>query len=122
MYISFEEAQLYETKYEELLRDLHDEPVLPIPPIGENSFRTVKEFAKQKFIPASEKYVSPSSKGTVIVNYSNNNGRYFIGQSETMFEIALSKASNTSIYLLNDPVSIRSIAIAKSLLKFTSSS
>ena len=120
MYISFEEAQLYETKYEELLRDLHDEPVLPIPPIGENPFRTVKEFAKQKFIPASEKYVSPFSKETVTVDYSNNNGRYFIGQSETMFEIALSKASNTSIHLLNDPASIRSIAIVKDALDIQS--
>src|SRR5690606_5343523 len=31
MYISFEEAHLYESKYEELLRDILDEPVLPIP-------------------------------------------------------------------------------------------
>ncbi len=120
MYISFEEAKFYDAKYEELLIDLLDEPVLPIPPIGENPFRTAKEFAKQKFIPANEKYVSPSSKGTVTFNYSNNNGRYSIGQSETMFEIDLSKASNTSIHLLNDPTSIRSVAIAKGALEIQS--
>lgn len=55
LYISFEELNLYEAKYEELLRDLLDEPVLPIPPVGKNPFQTVKDFAKQKFIPASEK-------------------------------------------------------------------
>lgn len=33
-YIDFAEANLYETKYEELLRDLLNEPILPIPPLG----------------------------------------------------------------------------------------
>ena len=33
LYISFEEPLLYESKYEELLRDILDEPLLPIPPI-----------------------------------------------------------------------------------------
>jgi len=65
MYISFEEPHLYETKYEELLRDLLDEPVLPIPPIGKNPFQTVKEFAQQKFIPLSEKYHSPATSGKI---------------------------------------------------------
>ena len=43
-YISFEDAPLYESKYEELLRDLLNEPVLPIPPLGKNPFQTIKEF------------------------------------------------------------------------------
>lgn len=113
MYISFEDANLYETKYEELLRDLLDEPVLPIPPIGKNPFQTVKEFAQQKFIPSNEKYVSPSISGQVTFDYSNNNGRYFIGQGELMFELDFSKSSDRNIQLLNDPASIRSVAIAK---------
>ena len=112
-YISFEEARLYEAKYEELLRDLLDEPVLPIPPIGKNPFQTIKEFAKQKFIPSSEKYVSPATSGTVTFDYSNNNGKYFIGQGELMFEIYFSKSSNFNIQLLNDPPSIRTIAVSK---------
>ena len=113
MYISFEEPNLYETKYEKLLRDLLDEPVLPIPPIGKNPFQTVKEFAQQKFISASEKYVSPASNGTVTFDYSNNNGRYFIGQGELMFEIAFSKSSDWNIQLLNDPSNIKTVSIAK---------
>ena len=56
---------LYEVKYEELLRDILDEPVLPIPPIGPNPFKNIKEFAKQKFIPSTEKYISPATKGYV---------------------------------------------------------
>lgn len=113
MYISFEDTHLYESKYEEPLRDLLDEPVLPIPPIGKNPFQMIKEFTQQKFIPNSEKYASPASKGTITFDYSNNNGRYFIGQGELMFEIEFSKSSDMDIQLLNDPVSIKSIAIAK---------
>src|SRR5690554_922040 len=37
MYISFEDSNLYESKYEELLRDLLDEP--SIPPLGKNPFQ-----------------------------------------------------------------------------------
>lgn len=113
MFIDFDEQHLYETKYEELLRDLLDEPVLPVPPIGKNPFQTAKEFVKQKFISSNEKYVSPSSKGIVTFDYSNNNGRYFIGQGELMFEIAFSKSSNRNIILYNDPASIISVSRAK---------
>jgi|GEM_PF-315954 len=113
MYISFEDPNLYETNYEELLRDLLDEPILPIPPIGKNPFQTIKEFAQQKFIPASEKYVSPAASGIVTFDYSNNNGKYAIGQGELMFETYWSKASNTSIHILNDPASIRTVALVK---------
>jgi len=48
LYIPFDEPLMYDTKYEELLRDLLDEPILPIPPIGENPFQTIKDFAQQK--------------------------------------------------------------------------
>jgi hypothetical protein len=113
LYISFEDPSLYESKYEELLRDLLDEPILPIPPIGKNPFKNIKEFAKQKFIPNNEKYLSPATSGKVTFDYSNNNGRYFIGQGELIFELYFSKSSNTNIYLLSDPASINKIAITK---------
>ena len=112
-YISFEDPKLYEAKYEELLRDILDEPVLPIPPIGQNPFKVVKDFAQQKFLPTNEKYVSPSTFGTVTFDYSNNNGRYFIGQGELAFELDFSKSSNWNIQLYNAPSSIRTVAIAK---------
>lgn len=112
-YISFEENNLYESKYEELLRDLLGEPVLPIPPIGNSPFQTVKEFAQQKFIPASEKYVSPATNGVVTFDYSNNNGTYSIGQGELLFDCYFSKASDRSIHIMNDRSSIRSVALVK---------
>lgn len=112
-YISFEDALLFENKYEELLRDLLEEPVFPIPSLGKNPFQTIKEFAQQKFIPNSEKYVSPSTNGIVTFDYSNNNGAYTIGQGELMFETKWSKASNTSIHLYNDLSSILAIAVVK---------
>jgi len=112
-YISFEDPKLYETKYEELLRDILEEPVLPIPPIGKNPFKVVKDFAHQKFLPNNEKYLSPSTFGTVTFDYSNNNGRYFIGQGDLAFELDFSKSSNWNIQLSNDPSSIRTVAIAK---------
>lgn len=39
MYISFDGPQTNEEQYEVLLRDLLNEPVLPIPPLGKNPFK-----------------------------------------------------------------------------------
>ena len=113
LYVSFENDNLYESKYEELLRELLDEPVLPIPKLGKNPFKNVKYFSEQKFIPGREKYVSPAITGTVTFDYSNNNGHFFIGQDELLFELAFSKASDTSIHLYKDPASIESVAVVK---------
>ncbi|MCX5467902.1 toll/interleukin-1 receptor domain-containing protein [Acinetobacter nematophilus] len=118
-YINFEDPKLYEIRYEELLRDILNVPVLPIPPIGKNPFKVIKEFSQQKFLPTNEKYVSPSVFGKITFDYSNNNGCYFIGQDELAFEINFSKASNKSIYLYNDPSNIKTLAIAKGINKIT---
>lgn len=112
-YINFTDSNLYEKNYEELLRDLLDEPILPIPPIGKNPFQNIQEFAKQSYVPANEKYVSPSVSGIVEFDYSNNNGRYVIGQGELMFETHWSKKGGSSIYILNNPPSIAKIAVTK---------
>lgn len=111
-YISFEDPSLYEAKYEELLRDLHDEPIVPVPLLGENPFDTIRVFAIQKFLPSSEKYLSPAPRGTVTFDYSNNNGRYTVGLETLLFETKWSSASGTSMYIYNDPPSIRSVARA----------
>ena len=49
--------------------------------------------------------------GEVAFNYSNYNGAYMIGSGKARFETKWSKASDTSIYLLNDPPSIRGVAV-----------
>lgn len=114
-YISFEDPKLYESKYEELLRDILDEPVLPIPPIGQNPFKVVRDFAQQNFLPSDEKYASPSILGKITFNYSNNNGRYFIGQGKLAFELNFIKSSNSNIQLYSNPSSIRTVAVVKDL-------
>lgn len=100
-----------------MLRDILNEPVLPIPPIGKNPFENIKEFSKQKFIPQNEKYVSPTVQGQVTFDYSNNNGRYCIGQDELMFEVCFSKASNHRIHVYNDSESVDKIALIKDCLE-----
>ncbi|MNG01311.1 hypothetical protein D3C84_842840 [compost metagenome] len=119
LFVSFENDRLYEKSYEELLRELLDEPVLPIPPIGQNPFQTAKDFANQRFLPNNEKYVSPAMSGTVTFDYSNNNGKYFIGQGELAFVLELKKSSATNIQLYNDPPEIKTIAIAKGVEHIT---
>jgi len=119
LFVSFENDSLYEGSYEELLRELLDEPVLPIPPIGKNPFQTAKDFANQRFLPNNEKYVSPAKSGKVTFDYSNNNGRYFIGQGELAFELDFTKSSDICIQLYNDPTGIRTIAIAKGVKNIT---
>lgn len=112
-YIDFEDDLLYEEQYEKLLRELWNEPALPTPPLGKNPFETVKQFASQKFLPNSEKYVSPATTGRVTFDYSNNNGSYSIGSGKLMFETKWSKASDYRIHLLNDPDSILTVAVVK---------
>ncbi len=68
-YVDFRDDLRYEEKYEELLRSLLDEPILPVPPIGDNPFETIKQFSNQRFMPSSEKYVSSSPKGHVTFDY-----------------------------------------------------
>ena len=111
LYINFDNDIFYESNYEKLLRNLLDEPVLPVPPLGNNYFQNIKEFSKQKFIPSNEKYTSPAKEGIVTFDYSNNNGKYFIGEAELMFELSFSKSSDYNIQLYNDPKSIESVAI-----------
>ena len=113
LYIDFEEDNLYESKYEELLRALLDEPLLPVPELGKSPFETTREYAEQRFIPGSETYVSPAPKGIVTFDYSNNDGKYSIGSDAYMFETKWSKASDRRIHVYNDPPSILTVALVK---------
>ena len=113
LYVDFRDDRFYEDSYEELLRLLLGEPVLPIPPLGNNPFETIRQYGNQKFFPGPEKYVSPAPKGRVTFDYSNNNGRYCIGAGYLMFETEWSKASDHRIHILNDPASISTVAVVK---------
>ena len=50
--------------------------------------------------------------GEVAFDYSNYNGRFIIGAGTREFETKWTKASNTSIYVTNDPDSINGVALA----------
>lgn len=61
---------------------------------------------------------SRATSGEVTFDYGAFNGRFVIGTGPTEFETKWSKASDTSIHLLNDPPSINGIAIAKGATAF----
>jgi hypothetical protein len=58
------------------------------------------------------KYRNQQLSGHVTFDYSNNNGRFVIGNGKLKFETAWSKASDDSIYVYNDPASIEDVALA----------
>ncbi len=113
MYINFDDEILYEKNYWDILRDIHKEPVFPVPTIGSNPFKNIRNFSQEKLVPTNEKYLSPAMNGKVTFDYSNNNHMYTVGCNELMFEVRWSNASNNSIHLYNDPNSILSIARVK---------
>lgn len=113
VYIDFRDDGAYETKYTELLRDIHGQQVKPRPPLGPNPFATTVPVVEPQLSFRAERYVSPALSGTVTFEYSNNNGRYIVGAGDMAFETAWSTGDNTSIHAYNDPPSIRTIAIAQ---------
>jgi hypothetical protein len=61
----------------------------------------------------NKRYAHKRLKGRISFDYSNNDGRYSIGQDEFLFETAWSKAGDTSIHIYNDPPSIDVLAVVK---------
>jgi hypothetical protein len=55
---------------------------------------------------------SPMKEGTARFNYSDNNGRFRIGEGTFEFETCWSKRGDTSIYGITDAPTIRGIALA----------
>ncbi|MFZ2148452.1 MAG: hypothetical protein WAV28_14650 [Sedimentisphaerales bacterium] len=87
---------------------------MPKPPLGVNPFIKSEqpEIKPLKFQSGSEKYISPSLKGKVTFDYSNNNGSYIIGAGDLAFETHWSKAGDTSIHTTNYGPSIAGIGLA----------
>jgi hypothetical protein len=110
--IDFRDDLAFESKYGELLREIHGNKIKPRPPLGKNPFATVHDFFAPVVSFGPERYVSPALGGTVVFDYSNNNGRYVVGAGDMAFETAWSRAGETSIHAYRDPPSIRSVALA----------
>jgi hypothetical protein len=112
VYSDFRDSSQFETKYTELLRELHGQPVLPRPPLGPNPFMTQAPQIVEPIISTSaERYVNPALSGRATFDYSDNNGRFVIGSGDMAFETAWSTAGNGSIHAYDDPPSIRTIAL-----------
>jgi len=79
----------------------------------------IKRTTVQSFTP-DEDYLKKENNGRITFDYSNNNGRYYIGENDRLFEIKFSKASNASIHMYNDPASIQTIALVKSVEEISS--
>lgn len=58
---------------------------------------------------------NPLLEGRAVFDYTNNDGKYTIGNNECVFETRWSKASDCSIYLYKDSTNLQGIAIALDL-------
>ena len=72
---------------------------------------------REEIIRDNSKFVeqfnaNPNLNGTVTFDYTNNNGLYTIGNNELIFETKWSSAANSKIHAYNDPLTIKTIAIA----------
>ncbi len=112
IYIDFRSGDAYEAKYAELLRDIHGQQIKPRPPLGANPFATTLPVLDPGLSFAAERYVSPALSGTVTFDYSNNNGKYVVGAGDMAFETAWDGGSTTAIHVYNEPLSIRTVALA----------
>lgn len=112
VHVDFRDDLLHETRYAELLRDIHGQEIRPRPPLGTNPFDTIPVTTAPLVSFGPERYVSPATSGSVTFDYSNNNGRYVLGAGDMAFETAWSGGSNTAIHAYNDPPSIRSVSLA----------
>jgi hypothetical protein len=119
VYIDFRDDLAYEANYAELLRDIHGQGVNPRPPLGANPFLSAPTPTAPLISFGPERYVSPALSGTVVFDYSNNNGRYVVGAGDMAFETAWAGASSTSIHAYTDPPSIRSVALALGVSNIT---
>ena len=112
LYVDFRDDQDFESRYSELLREIHGHQVAPRPALGSNPFVMPLVEIEPRLSFAPERYISPALSGTVTFDYSNNNGRYAVGAGDMLFETAWSRGSGTSIHAYDNAPSIRTVALA----------
>jgi hypothetical protein len=112
LYVDFRNDDLHEQRYAELLREIHGVPVTARPVLGLNPFDTVAVEVEPRTTFDAARYVMPGLSGTVVFDYSNNNGRFVVGNGDMLFETHWSRAGTDSIHAYSSAPSIRTIAIA----------
>lgn len=85
-YIDFRAPDNYETKYAELIHEIHGEKIKPRPKSGENPFDKTAPLVEPKLSLTTGRYVSPATSGEVNFDFSNNNGCYVLGTGSMAFE------------------------------------
>ena len=118
LYADFRDEYAFESPYAELLRTLHNQPVTPRPPLGQNPFTSVVD-VEPRVAFAPERNISAALSGTVTFDYSNNNGRFVLGTGDMLFETAWSGGGSRVIHVYCDPPSIRTVALVTEVEKIS---
>ncbi|WP_419903524.1 hypothetical protein [Kiloniella sp.] len=112
LYADFRDDGAFEAQYANLLRSIHGVPVVPRPQLGLNPFTADILEVEPRVSFAPERYTSATTSGTILFDYSNNDGSYVLGAGDYLFQTKWSRGSSSSIYAYTDPPSIRSVALA----------
>ncbi len=67
----------------------------------------------------NKEYAGKRIKDKITFDYSNNNGKYSIGQNGLLFETKWTNASDTSIHIYTDPPSIDTLAIVNNIAEIS---
>lgn len=82
--------------------------------------RTLRnEIASDNDLFIKQYNANPDLSGKATFNYENHNGHFTIGNHEMQFETMWTKADDKSIYVYNDPGTIKTVAIADGNSKIT---
>jgi len=104
-YIDFSLDDNYISKLSELIARIYNEDISRKPPLGRNPFsKEDADFIDIKNAIEQTNYHSPSKKGTVTFNFSNNSSKYIIGTGEYEFITRWSGCGSHSIYAYKDNV------------------
>jgi TIR domain len=111
-FVDFREDLTFEERYQDLERELHGVGIIAKPPIGPSPFAVVPAAAMYKPTSSPSRYVSPSWRGVVTFDHSNNNGLYIVGAGDYAFDTKWSSASDTSIHIYDYAPRTHSVCIA----------
>lgn len=98
-YIDFSNDDEYIARYQELLERIYGEDSKKKPPLGKSPFSNdISQKIEIKTKIESVQYHSPTMDGKVSFRFDNNNGIYWIGNGDYLFETRWSRAGNDSIH------------------------
>jgi hypothetical protein len=115
VYVDFRDDAEFESKYSHLLSEIHGRPMMSRPALGPNPFLAAEsdEEAQMHLRHDPARYASPQLADTVEFPYTNNSGRYVLGNGEMSFTLGVSSSGHGSVYVLRDSADIRLVALAK---------